>query len=143
MIKAFGAAQFCRLLMQGGAGANAEGAKRLFENDSVDVYAKYFEKDGVLEATARDYEAAAKEDYAAQVEDQKAGRKLEVPTMVLYSAQNLSVMADVPTVWKSWVKEGTRLEAKAIEDGYGHFFLEEAPEMSHELIHEFCRSLEA
>ena len=120
--------------MQRGAGANAEGAKKLFENSSVDVYAAHFEKESVLEATSRDYEAAAKEDYVVQVEDQKAGRKLELPTLVLYSAQNLGAMADVPAVWKRWVKEGTRLEVKGIEDGYGHFFLEEGSEMAYEHI---------
>ena len=142
MIRAFGAGRFCRTLMEAGAGANAKGRAKLFEAGSVDVYAGCFEKDGVMEATCKDYEAASKEDYIAQIEDQNAGRKLEVPTLVLYSARNLGAMADVPAVWKKWVKEGTRLEVKAIDDGYGHFFLEEAPELSYELIADFCSSVE-
>ena len=143
MIKAFGSGHFCRVAVQAGAGTNADGAKKLFDNDSVDVYATYLQKDSVLESTARDYKAAAEEDYAAQVQDQEAGRKLDIPTLVLYSKQNLGPMvADVPEVWKRWVKEGTRLEVKPIENGHGHFFLEEAPEMSCELIVNFARSVE-
>ena len=141
MIKAFGSGEFCRMLMQAGAGANADGKKNLFANGSFDVYASHFEQENMLEATARDYEAAAKEDYTAQLEDQEAGRKVDVPTLVLYSAQNLGVMADVPTVWKKRVKEGTKLEVKGIEAGYGHFFLKEAPDLSCDLIVKFCESV--
>ena len=143
MIKAFGITRFCKLTMQASAGANANGVKNLFDNSSIDVYANHLEKDGVLEATARDYEAAAKEDYVAQVEDQKAERKLDVPTLVLYSAQNLGAIVDVSEVWKRWIKEGTMLEVKAIENGYGHFFLEEAPEMSCQLIVDFLQNVES
>jgi len=96
MMMAFGSGKFCKMLMHAGAGANAEGAKNLFANDRVNVYASHFEKESVVEATARDYEAAAKEDYTAQVDGQEAGRKLDQPTLVLYSTQNLGVMADVP-----------------------------------------------
>ena len=142
MIKAFGGGKLCRMLMQASAGTNAEGVKNLFSNGSLDVYASHFEKESVVEATAKDYEAAAKEDYVTQVEDQEAGRKIDVPTLVLYSAQNLGVMADVPTVWKKWVKEGTKLEVQGIEDGYGHFFLEEAPDLSCELIVTFSKSVD-
>ena len=141
MIKAFGSGKFCRMLMQAGAGANADGAKNLFANGSVDVYASHFEKDSMVESTARDYEAAAKEDYTAQVDDQKHGRKIDVPMLVMYSTENLGVMVDVPTVWQKWVKEGTKLEVKGIEDGYGHFFLEEAPDLSFDLIARFYNSL--
>ena len=143
MIQAFGITRFCKLTMQASAGANANGVKNLFDNSSIDVYANHLEKDGVLEATARDYEAAAKEDYVAQVEDQKAERKLDVPTLVLYSAQNLGAIVDVSEVWKRWIKEGTMLEVKAIENGYGHFFLEEAPEISCQLIVGFLQNVES
>ncbi|MCJ1309010.1 hypothetical protein MMC25_002665 [Agyrium rufum] len=142
MIKAFGPGRFCRMVIQAGAGKNAQGAKSLFDNDSVDVYAASFEKEGVLEATSRDYEAAAKEDYVAQVEDQKAGRKIDVPTLVLYSTQNLGAMADVPSIWKNWVKDGTDLEVKGMSDGYGHFFLEEAPHISYDHIVKFIKGVE-
>ena len=142
MIKAFGGGKLCRMLMQAGAGANAEGAKTLFSNGSVDVYASHYENESTIEATARDYEAAAKDDYTAQVEDQKAGRKVDVPILVLYSAQNLGAMANVPEVWQNWVKEGTRLEVKTIEDGYGHFFLEEAPDLSFGHIIQFVESID-
>ena len=142
MIKAFGSGKFCRMLMQAGAGANAEGVKKLFADRSVDVYASHYEKDSIVESTAKDYQAAAKEDYAAQAEDQKAGRKIETPTLVLYSKQNLGVMADVSEIWKRWVKEGTRLDVTGIEDGYGHFFLEEAPDLSFKHIGDFLKSLD-
>ena len=141
MIKAFGSGKFCRMLMQAGAGANPQGAKNLFTNGSVDVYASHFEKESMVEATTRDYEAAMKEDYTAQVDDQKAGRKIDVPTLVLYSTQNLGVMADVPMIWKKWVKEGTKLEVRGIEDGYGHFLLKEAPDLLFDLITRFTDSI--
>lgn len=142
MIKAFGSGKFCRILLNAGAGTNAEGTKKLFANGSMDIYASHFEKDSVVEATAKDYEAATKEDYTAQIEDQKNGRKVDVPTLVLYSKQNLGAMVDVPDIWQRWVKEGTRLEVKGIEDGYGHFFLEEAPDLSFAYIIKFVESLD-
>ncbi|MCJ1358749.1 MAG: hypothetical protein MMC33_008749 [Icmadophila ericetorum] len=143
MIKAFGGANFCRMIMQSAntGGANENGIANLFSHGSLDVYARHFNKAEMIEGTCRDYEAASKEDYAAQIEDQKEGRKLDVPTLVLYSEKNLGAMADVPVVWKRWVKEGTRLETKGIGEGYGHFFLEEAPELSYEHIIAFCKSL--
>lgn len=143
MIKAFGGANFCRMIMQSAntGGGNEKGIQNLFAHGSLDVYARHFDKPDMIEATSRDYEAASKEDYVAQVEDQKSGRKLDVPTMVLYSEKNLGAMADVGEVWKRWVKEGTRLEAIGIGEGYGHFFLEEAPELSYGHIIAFCQSL--
>ena len=142
MIKAFGGGKFCRMIMQAQAGTNTESAKMLFANGSANVYASHYEKDSVIEAAARDYEAAAKEDYAAQVEDQKAERKIDVPILILYSKQNLGAMADVPEIWKKWVKQGTRLDVTGIEDGYGHFFLEEAPELCFGHIIQFVESLQ-
>lgn len=71
MIQAFGSGKSCRMLMQASAGANADGEKNLFANGSLDVYASHFEQETMVEATARDYEAAAKEDHTAQVEDRR------------------------------------------------------------------------
>lgn len=71
MMMIFGSDKFCKMLMHADADANAEGAKNLFANNRLNVYASHFEKKSVIEATVRDYEAAAKKNYTAQVDDQE------------------------------------------------------------------------
>jgi len=96
--------------------------------EGVSVYMKHFEKQSVIDASCADYRAAALVDHPEQVKDQEEGRKVEVPTLVVYSKKYLGSRYDVPAVWKEWVKEGTSLTTHGVEGGVGHFIPEEAPE---------------
>lgn len=143
MIIAYGGARFVQETFSGAFGGNSNEAGRvnLYAHGAVDVYASHWEKESVVRAGAEDYAAAATQDYQLQILDQKEGKKIDVPTLVLYSERNLGAMHDVPAVWQKWVKEGTRLEMHGIGENAGHFFLDEVPEDCLRLILDFIGSL--
>ncbi|KAI7695764.1 hypothetical protein KC322_g10017, partial [Hortaea werneckii] len=68
--------------------------------------------------------------------DQARGKKIKVPTMVLYSASNLGQMHNVEALWKNWV-DGD-LKCVALGDEVGHYLPEEAPEQTAKLIADFA-----
>lgn len=98
----------------------------------MDVYRTYFKKDSVIAASCADYRAGALIDAPQQEEDQNEGRKIQCPTLVLYSEIYLGSRYDVGKVWNDWVEGGKgvegRLETRAVGNGVGHFLCEEAPE---------------
>ncbi|MCJ1314886.1 hypothetical protein MMC15_000200 [Xylographa vitiligo] len=78
------------------------------------------------EASARECRAAATEDCAARVEDRKAGRTSDVPTLGLYSARGVggSWWTCRPS-GRGGSRRGQGWRVKGVEDGDGHFFMEE------------------
>lgn len=116
-------------------GKNEEGAKRLQENDAVDHYCHQFSNPETISGSCADYASAAGDEVAEQVEDQEQGKKIKVPTMVIYSASNLGRMHDVDDIWSKWVNG--ELKCVGIPDGYGHFLPEECPERVTKLIEEW------
>lgn len=70
-------------------------------------------------------------DSPLQVEDQKKGRKIRCPTLVIYSEAYLGARYDILAVWNDWA-EGSKgekgLRTMVIENGVGHFMCEEVPE---------------
>lgn len=130
MISAYGGGKFCRDLITkwgGPAGGGGERWKRVVEG--VPEYEKAFDKEGVIHASCEDYRAAAFYDSDEQVADQKEGRKMKVPVLVMFSEKYLGSRYDVGAVWREWVdeKEGTLMH-RAIGDDVGHFVTEEAPQ---------------
>ncbi|KAM7210228.1 alpha/beta hydrolase [Rhypophila decipiens] len=119
------------------AGPNEKARARIEEHGAVDVYAELFDKVETVRGSCEDYKAAAGIDYDQQVEDMKAGRKIGVPTLVMYSAIGIGSKSDVAATWKMWVAEGTVLEAVAVEDGYGHYLPEEAYDIVSDKMLEF------
>lgn len=135
LITAYGGAQWCRdghLRIAG----NEEGSRRIQSDNAVEVYAALFDKEETLRYSAEDYAAGAAPEYSEQVEDQKAGRKLDVPTMVMFSKAKLGARIDVAEEWKDWIAEGTPLEPVPIGNGYGHYL----PEEAHDLVSEHIKS---
>jgi len=142
MITAYGPSRLLRELMSSPSiTGNEAGTKSFQANGAIDVYADHFEKESVVRAGAEDYAAAATVDYELQLKDQSEGRKIDVPTLVLYSEKNLGAMHDVPAVWGNWVNKDVRLEIHGIGDGAGHYFLEEVPDKCLSLILSFVASL--
>lgn len=117
------------------------GSAHATPKEGVTVYKKHFEKQSVIDASCADYRAAAMVDGKQQQEDQAAGRKIEVPTLVVYSQYYLGSRYDVPQVWTEWVKEGCSLTVKPIVDGVGHFMAEEAPEKTAGQLVEWLRGV--
>ncbi|KAM7187806.1 alpha/beta hydrolase [Rhypophila sp. PSN 637] len=136
MILSMGGGNWAKLALRL-AGTNEKSRARIEEHGAVDVYAGLFNKAETIRGSCEDYKAAAGVDYDKQVEDMKAGRKIDVPTLVMYSAMGIGSKSDVPGAWKEWVAEGTVLEAVAVEDGYGHYLPEEAYDIVSEKMLEF------
>ncbi|KAK3312639.1 alpha/beta hydrolase [Apodospora peruviana] len=135
MLSAFGGGKWVRhqLTLAG----NEKGMSRIQADGAVDVYAALFEKEETLRGSCDDYAAAAGEDYKQQVEDQKAGRKLGLPTLVMVSAAGVGARSNAPEVWKDWVQEGTELSVVLVGEGVGHFLPEEAHDIVLEKMVEF------
>ncbi|KAF4635650.1 hypothetical protein G7Y89_g2439 [Cudoniella acicularis] len=127
MIKAQGGDIFVRSLFTRWAGRNELSNKKLDEHDAIDVYAKSFKYESVIRASCDDYRAGAQEDIKLQEEDQKAGRKIDIDVLALYSAHYLGKRYDIQEVWSEWMGKG-KLEVEGFGDGVGHFIAEEVPE---------------
>ncbi|EMC98478.1 hypothetical protein BAUCODRAFT_32526 [Baudoinia panamericana UAMH 10762] len=136
LIEAMGGRVYCQDNLNRSKGANEAGAARLRENDAVDHYCTLFDKAETISGSCADYAAGAFEDVVEQEKDQQAGRKVTVPTMVIYSKKNLGRMHDVEGVWKKWVDGDLRGEA--IPNGYGHYLPEECPEEVAKLVLDFA-----
>lgn len=108
-------------------GGNQQGVASFEKDDAWDHYGHQFSKPECISGSCADYRAGATVDIEEQEADQKAGRKLNLPTLVLYSASNLGRMHDVPAVWEKW-NEG-ELKTFGVPDGYGHFLPEECPDI--------------
>jgi len=126
LISAYGGDNWCAELLHGAAGPNEEANKRFAAEGSFDKYTALNKKPEVIKATCEDYEAAALEEVARQTEDLKKGTKVEVPTLVMYSARNLGAVFDMKAVWGQYVAEGTDLQVVGVGNGIGHYLPEEA-----------------
>ena len=135
LIEAMGGQTYFKNSFSRITGKNTEGAARLRENDAIDHYCHVMSKPEAIAGACADYASGAGEEVQRQGEDQKAGRKVKVPTMLLYSASNLGSMHDVEVVWPKWV-EG-ELKCVGIPDGVGHYIPEEAPDRTAKLIMEW------
>jgi pimeloyl-ACP methyl ester carboxylesterase len=126
MITAFGGDKFVEAMIYDWGGKSEESVKKLNSDGALEVYRGYFRDPSVIQASCDDYAAGADADVAHEQEDQTAGRKMGVDTLVLYSAGYLGSQHDVLAVWKEWVQDVKVLTTRGIED-VGHFLAEEAP----------------
>jgi haloacetate dehalogenase len=80
---------------------------------------------GVIHGMIEDYRAGLSIDHLHDADDRKAGRRLQCPTMVLWSMRDdlERLYGDVLGVWRPWT---TSLRGKGI--ACGHHMAEEAPE---------------
>ncbi|KAI1120788.1 Alpha/Beta hydrolase protein [Nemania abortiva] len=142
MIQAYGASRFCREIFLAIAGGTEAGRKSLFADGAVEHYAKCYEQDEVLYGAVADYSAGAAEDWDAQQEDIKEGRKVQVPLVVLYS-EGLSKMhgGEVEAIWKQWTSSDVKLDVVAMPSGVGHYIPEEAPQETNQHIVSFLKEL--
>ncbi|TLD30725.1 hypothetical protein PspLS_03075 [Pyricularia sp. CBS 133598] len=137
VLQAYGGARWCRGSHALIAGSNEAGRARIAADGAIDVHAGFFESEDVLRATCEDYAAGSNEDVIEQVQDQKAGRKITVPTLVMFSAEKLGARLDVAEIWKDWIAEGVDYTPVAVGDGYGHYLPEEASDVVTQKINEF------
>ncbi|KAE8447799.1 hypothetical protein EG329_010193 [Mollisiaceae sp. DMI_Dod_QoI] len=126
MIKAYGGDNWVKMCIDRWAGKNEVSLAKLESDNATNVYAQFFKKTSVIRASCDDYRAGADEDVKLQETDQKAGRKINIDVLVLYSGDYLGERYDVQEVWGEWMDKGN-LDTKDIGDGCGHFIAEEKP----------------
>jgi pimeloyl-ACP methyl ester carboxylesterase len=141
MISAYGGAKWCTDMISKWAGSNSTGLQKLESDDSFAVYGGFFENEDVIRASCEDYKHGATTDVVLQEEDQKEGRKIEKPLLLLYGKDFIGKRFDFGEVWKGWVKEGVEITDRGLENGIGHFGAEEAPEKCAEVIDEWMKGL--
>ncbi|OAL25822.1 hypothetical protein AYO20_10377 [Fonsecaea nubica] len=139
LIGSHGGGSWCSELIHRWAGRNEQRRARVLDPQALAVYCRHFDKESVIRATCEDYRAGAFEDDDLQREDQKAGNKIRIPTLVVYSEAYIGATYDVEPIWRDWCAEGTKLETKAIGDGVGHFLPEEAPEETAEVMNTWIK----
>jgi pimeloyl-ACP methyl ester carboxylesterase len=128
MIKVYGGGKWAQKLIMRWAGSNEKRLDKLKSGDALNVYASFFDKDSVLLASCKDYEAGASLDVKAQEEDQQVGRQIDVPVLLLYGKEYLGAKANVNVLdaWVSWTKDQSLITEVGLGDGVGHFVAEEA-----------------
>jgi pimeloyl-ACP methyl ester carboxylesterase len=134
MISAYGGGNWCRDAHTSIAGNNELGHQRIVADDAVEVYATLFDKEETLRYSCLDYATGAAPEYDCQAADQAAGRKIAVPTMVMFSQARLGARIDVANEWKTWIADGVPYEPAPIGHGFGHYLPEEAHDIVSEQI---------
>jgi haloacetate dehalogenase len=102
--------------------ANMAQQPRAVTPEAMAEYRRAFAKESVRHAMMEDYRAAATIDLAHDQSDIAAGRKLQCPVQVLWSASNKANPSPLD-IWRGWA---TQVEGAAID--CGHLMAEEAPE---------------
>src|ERR1700761_9201784 len=127
MIETMGGHYYCEISLSRVKGGNETGLARFKENQAWEHYCHQFSNPECIAGSCADYAAGAGEDYKEQESDQKAGKKVSLPTYVMYSASNLGRMHDVPAVWANWCDD--ELKTYGVPDGFGHYLPEECPDI--------------
>ncbi|KQT93834.1 hypothetical protein ASG49_02375 [Marmoricola sp. Leaf446] len=95
-----------------------------FDEAAVADYVRCFSDPAVVHASCEDYRAAVTVDLALDDADAAAGRRVEVPLLVLWGSRGFVGAAyDVEAVWQQYATDVT---ARALD--CGHFLPEEAPD---------------
>lgn len=134
MITAFGPSNWCQEMILRWSGKNVAGTEKLKADDALTVYGDFFAQEHTLKASCEDYKEGATTDVEKEEKDQKDGRKIEVPLLLLYSESGIGSRFAFPDVWREWVGKGVEIESRRLGEGVGHFGAEEAPEECAEVI---------
>ncbi len=91
--------------------------------DALDAYVQAFDEPSRIHAFCEDFRAGEGADKDALLADRAAGRKLIMPTLVLWGAVHVPESASLLDVWRDWAEDlcGEPLDC-------GHYLAEEAPE---------------
>ncbi|CAE6997244.1 hypothetical protein P3342_000557 [Pyrenophora teres f. teres] len=134
MITAFGPSTWCQEMILRWSGKNVAGTEKLKADDALMLYGDFFAQEHTLRASCEDYREGATTDVEREEKDQKEGRKIDVPVLLIYSEAGIGSRFAFPDVWKEWVGKGVGIESHGLGEGVGHFGAEEAPEECAEVI---------
>ncbi|KAI4726677.1 alpha/beta hydrolase [Aureobasidium sp. EXF-10728] len=128
MIEAFGAAKWTHLGLDRICGDNAEGRKAMQSDDAWEVYESLLSKREAIEGSCADYASGCFDEPPLQEADQREGRKIQSPTLVMWSKYRLGKMhgGDLGSIWKEWMQDASLLTAEGVGDDVGHYLPEEA-----------------
>jgi pimeloyl-ACP methyl ester carboxylesterase len=141
MITAFGPSNWCQEMILRWAGKSNAGIEKLKAHDALTVYGEFFAQEHTLRASCEDYKEGATTDVEREEQDQKEGRKIGVPVLLLYSKAGIGSRFNFPDVWREWVGKDVKIENHGLGDGVGHFGAEEAPEECAEAISSWLRTV--
>ena len=141
MISALGGPAWCSACCERWVGTSKTGQESFRANNAIEIYSKYFANHEVVKASCEDYRAGAEGDMRLQKWDQAQGKKIEVPTLVLYSESYLGVRYNMAEVWKVWVGLKGTLKIEGVGGDVGHFLAEEGPERTVNAILDFIDSV--
>jgi pimeloyl-ACP methyl ester carboxylesterase len=141
MITAYGSGKWVSDMTKRWTGSNATGIKSLQADDAMAVYCGYFENEDIIRATCEDYKHGATTDLEAQEHDQKEGKKIGKPLLLLYGADFIGKRYEFPEVWRDWVEDGVQITDHGLGNGIGHFGAEEAPEECARVVNEWVKGL--
>jgi hypothetical protein len=139
MIEAYGGDRWCRDALERIQGSSSEGQASFAAGGAHEVYAENFNREEAIVGSCEDYRAGGVLEVEEQREDMEKGRRVAVPTMVMFSAEKLGRMHDVAGVWKDWIEEGVEYRATGIGGGKGHYLPEEDPEGIGERVLEWIK----
>ncbi|KPI39871.1 Fluoroacetate dehalogenase [Cyphellophora attinorum] len=141
MIQSYGAAKWIRSANERVAGPSEIGKARVAADNANDIYAELLSSEEATRYTCEDYRAGAQEDVTEEESDQQAGRKINIPTLVVYSKSRFGDTMDCEAEWREWVADGVDYECVGVGDERGHYLPEEAYEVIDELMTKFVNKL--
>ncbi|KAI5205287.1 alpha/beta hydrolase [Aureobasidium subglaciale] len=138
MVEAFGGAKWTHMGLDRICGDNIEGRKAMQSDQAWEVYESLHSKRETIEGSCADYASGCFDEPPLQEADQREGRKVEVPILVMWSQAKLAKMHnDVGAIWKDWVKDASLLTARSVGDGVGHYLPEEASTVIGKAVKDF------
>ncbi|KAH8805077.1 Alpha/Beta hydrolase protein [Xylogone sp. PMI_703] len=143
IVMAYGGGNFAKAILTSAGGSNTVGRALFTSDNAFDVYATFFDQLSVTNATVFDFATGATFDYQREAADQAAGRKISMPTHVLYAVASLETAFgfNVSEVWSRYVNPSAKLTTYGIGNGYGHFIVEEAPDQTVAQLNNFMDRL--
>ncbi len=103
----------------------ASGDTRHFDSEAIEAYRTAFHKFSVIEASCEDYRAGATVDPEYDRQDRAAGRKIDIPTLLLWGNKSIGNFGNdvCLELWKQFVEAPEYAVLNC-----GHFLPEEASE---------------
>ena len=144
MIEAYGGDKWVHSALERIGGTSEIGSKRFRSDDAWAVYESVFTKRAAIEGSCADYAAASSDEPQMQQDDQAQGRKIAVPTLVMWSLAKLGKMhGDLKPIWSEWAQQGVALRAVGCGGDVGHYLPEEASDVVGENVIKFLESVHA
>ncbi len=120
--------------------AKTESGLSFFNPDALADYIRCFRDPATIHAICEDYRAGAGIDLDMDEVDIKAGRKIEVPVLLLWGATGgVGRNHDSMTIWRRYaadIRDGKALPC-------GHYLMEEAPDETYRELHAFFAAVGA